>query len=411
MSSRGCVSSPGYLLPQLDGPSDAAIAATAGPQRKKTANDRSGMTWPQRPGKEDREKEKDARPKLLIDTHNCNNNAAATTTTIASPSSSSSSQPPDGAYACEPQHPRNRSFTGSRATRTSTESAAARFNSDMRRAISSGGRLKKKKAHVSPAAQALGKMDSVDRGLLLPSPRAAAEHGDAATAGKGKRKWRKRVFSSDFFKPSGGGGTENKVNHKPEKNNGQLAIAAAAAVAAAAAATPKTATLGTTPPPPPDPSLALTSGHAVTTKESRGSRCASSGTDANQAASTVESCQTNGIGSSEERESAGKVFNDSVIGTADGKVGCTSKVTCAHRWRPPILSLDMQVLAAVDRVPVTTGRGYDLWIAVVLQGRVVGDIDFPGTSGPNTAGIGLDVGLLLDVSYEFFSFFPFPVQS
>ena len=359
------------------------------------------MTWLLRAGKEDREKEKDAKPKLLIDTDDCNNNAAAAT--IASSSSSSSSRPSDGAYAYEPQHPRNRSFTDSPATRTSTDSAAARFNSDMRRAISSGGRLKKKKAHVSPAVQALGKMDSfpID---LLPSPRAAVEPGDAATTGKGKRKWRKRVFSSDFFKPSGAG---DKVNHNPEKNNGQPAIAAAVA---AAAATPKTATLETIPPSPPAPSAVLTSGHAVTTNESRRSRCASSGTDANQVASTVESCLVNGIRPPEERESAGKVFND-VIGMADGKVGCTSKMTRAHRWRPPILALDMQVLAAADRVPVTTGHGYDLWIAVVLQGHVVGDIDFLGTSGPNTAGIGLDVGLLLDVSYELFSFSPFPVQS
>lgn len=408
VDGRGGVSSAGFLLPQLDGPSGAAAAAaTAAPQRKKTVNGRSGMAWLQRPEKKDKEKEKDAKPKLLIDTHNYNNNVATTAT--VTPSSSSSSQPSDGkqqlSYAYEPHHhqqqnPRNRSLTESPATRTSIDSAAARFNSDMRRAISSGGRLKKKKVPVSPAAQAPGKIDSffIDRGLLLSSPRAAVEPGDAAIVGKGKKKWRKRVFSSDFFKP-GGGGTENKVNHKSEKNNSQPAAAVAET-----AAPPKTASLGITLPTPPAPSIVSTSDNTVITKKSHDSRCSSSGTDVSQAASTVESCQVDGIGSPEvERESAGKVFNDSVIGMIDGKVGCISKMICGRQWRPPILTLDMQVLAAVDRVPVKTGRGYDLWIAVVLQGHVVGDIDFPGSSsGPNAAGIGLDVGLLLDVSYGFF---------
>ncbi|KAI5821251.1 hypothetical protein BZA77DRAFT_299033 [Pyronema omphalodes] len=104
-----------------------------------------------------------------------------------------------------------------------------------------------------------------------------------------------------------------------------------------------------------------------------------------------------GIASTGDERSTGKIFNDSVIGIIDGKVGIISKSKSGYQWKPPMLTLNLQVICPFDRLPVRVRKGMELWVAVILQGHVVGDIDWPGAVG-NAAGIGLDVGVLLDIS-------------
>lgn len=311
--------SSGYL-PQLDGPADM-------PERRKSSvKERGGMAWLQRPEK------REVKTKLT-DTRDILTSA--------------------GDQKCM----RDRSLTEP-VKPTTVDGAASRFNSDMKRALSSGSRLKK--------TFALGVDTAIDD--------ESYDHDDAVDKMK---KWKKRVFSKDFFKP------DNKT-HKTEKGSHS------------AAQTPTFT--------PPAPSV-MSGGtdKTVITKRSPDSQC-SSDTNASQAASTVESWQVDGIGSPDEEDASDKFFNDSVIGMIDGKVGGISRAKCGQQWKPPILTLDMKVVAPVYRVPVKAGNGHELWIAVTFQGHVVGDIDSPSSIG-NAAGIGLDVGVLLDISCDTLQFY------
>ncbi|KAF8253921.1 hypothetical protein K440DRAFT_657063 [Wilcoxina mikolae CBS 423.85] len=307
--------SSGYLL-QLDGPADM-------PERRKSpVKERGGMAWLQRPEK------REARVKS-IDTRDALTHAV----TMG-----------DG------KGMRDRSLTEP-AKPTSIDGAASRFNSDMKRALSSGSRLKK--------TFALGADTAIDD--------ESYEHDDAVDKVK---KWKKRVFSKDFFKPDSKALKAEKSSHSVTR-------------------TPIFT--------PPAPSVKSDkTDKTVITKRSLNSRH-SSDTNASQAASTVESFQMDGIGSPDEEGPTDKAFNDSVIGMIDGKIGGIFRAKCGKQWKPPILTLDMRVIAPVDRIPVKVGHGHEFWIAVVLQGRVVGDIDSPSSIG-NAAGIGLDVGILLDIS-------------
>jgi hypothetical protein len=249
----------------------------------------------------------------------------------------------------------DRSFTDP-ARPTIIESAATRSDVDMmKRAISSGSRFKK--------AFTMGSDNPTDEESL----------DNGSNGDKKAKHWKKRVFSKDFFKP------DTKA-HKLER---MMVL-------------PTTVEYSESDTPTPSIKSAC-SDKTVVTKQSHGSR-SSLGTSASQAASTTEEFQFDGMGSIPlDEESTEKVFNDSVIGMIDGKVGGMLRRRGGQQWRSPILTLDVQVIAPIDRIPVKVGQERETWIAVVLRGLVAGEIDTPGVIG-NSVGIGLDVGVLLDIS-------------
>jgi hypothetical protein len=88
-----------------------------------------------------------------------------------------------------------------------------------------------------------------------------------------------------------------------------------------------------------------------------------------------------------------------VLEKFEGNVG--GKVRTEERksgqWRPPALCLEANVVAQKDKVPVafpdSEGRGKTVWVSVELEGKVHFNGDRPVGSG-----VGLDVGVLMDLS-------------
>ncbi|KAA8908230.1 hypothetical protein FN846DRAFT_681147 [Sphaerosporella brunnea] len=323
---------------QLDGPSDV-------PERKKSSAGARGMAWLQRPEK------RVGRMGM-----------AQALREIPAPMSNVEGK-------------NSRSFTEP-ARPTTADSATARGEGDMvKRATSSASRFKK--------AFVIGPDNSTD-----------AESLDRESNGDKKAKgWKQRVFSKEFFKPETRAQKLEKTTvlettiESPEYDSLVLSENSIAS-------NPFRTSAGGSP----APSIGSSrSDRTVVTKQSRNSG-SYSGTDASQAASTTEEFQVDGVGSIPlDDESTEKVFNDSVIGMLNGKIGSISRPRAGQQWKPPILTLDVQVISPIDRLPVKVGPGNEIWVAVVLQGLVVGDIDTPNTTA-NATGIGLDVGVLLDIS-------------
>jgi hypothetical protein len=325
-------------ISQLDGSSDM-------PEKKKSSAGARGMAWLQRPEKK------------------------ATKSGMAE----ALRELPSPINIETKKDPRDRSFTDPVRPAT-TDSATARGDGDMaKRAISSGSRFKK--------AFSIGSDNSTDEDSL--------DHD--STGDKKAKGWKKRVFSKDFFKPESKAHklenitvletTIESPEYGPSVTSGQ-----------SGASEPFRTSGGS-----PTPSIrSVGSDRTVVTRQSQSGSY--SGSDASQAASTTEDFQFDGVGSVPlDDNSTEKVFNDSVIGMIDGKVGTRSRPKGGQQWKPPILTLDVQVISSIDRLPVKVRPGSEYWVAVVLRGLVVGDIDTPGTIG-NAAGIGLDVGVLLDIS-------------
>jgi hypothetical protein len=236
---------------------------------------------------------------------------------------------------------------------------------ELRRASSSGGYGNKVKQRIESFG--FGRGNSIDE-----------EREDEMDVKK--KGWKKRVFSKDYFHFK----TEAKAQKTERRRSESFSDA--------------------TPPMPifryVEDSEGFNGSHG--SRRSRASKI-STDTAASQVASTV--WQVDGMASYEEAVTKiPKHFDDSVIGMIDGKVGSMSTTKrSAQPWKPPMLNLDMQVVAEVDRLPVKIETEQEFWVAVLLQGRVIGDVDIPGST-TNAERFGLDVGVLLDISYDFYDF-------
>lgn len=314
--SNECSSS-GYI-PNLDGTSDI-------PERRKSYAGSRGMGWLQRPERKDFESKTPPLP------------------------------PPELETTKERVLVRDRASTDPGTP--VTVGATARGNFDMKRAVSSGSRFRK----------------AFNKGTDSPIEEETFDH-DAVNKVK---KWKKRVFSKDFFKGDGKGQrlSDRKSSLSTPTEDTEVSTSTSSIVSDCSNHT-------------------VITRHSVKSVKSRGS----SDTAASQAASTIEEFQVDGVGSAPTDEDAtGKVFSDSVVGMIDGKVGLKHRYRCGQQWKPPMITLNIQVISPVDRMPVVVSPDNEIWVAVVLQGMVVGEIDRPGVAG-NTSGIGLDVGILLDIS-------------
>jgi hypothetical protein len=195
--------------------------------------------------------------------------------------------------------------------------------------------------------------------------------------------WKKRVFSKGFFV------SESKAQRAERKRSeGSIKSQKLAAPASSSESMKSVATKGSD-----------KTAKTIRSLELRNS----SDTNASQAASTTNGWQIDGMGAISyedgSTESRTKAFNDSVIGIIDGKVGSIGvKDKFAEQWRPPILGLNMQAIAEVDRIPVKVNGEYEIWVAVIMQGRVPGGVSSVAINGYPTK-VGLDVGVLLDISY------------
>lgn len=93
------------------------------------------------------------------------------------------------------------------------------------------------------------------------------------------------------------------------------------------------------------------------------------------------------------------VLNDSVLGIFEGSVGGMSrtKLKKAGHWKPPTLQLQIEVVAETEKVPISYpgGSGSDkvVWVSIELDGIVD-----KGTESFEGSKIGLDVGVLMDIS-------------
>ncbi|TGZ78097.1 hypothetical protein EX30DRAFT_398017 [Ascodesmis nigricans] len=89
-----------------------------------------------------------------------------------------------------------------------------------------------------------------------------------------------------------------------------------------------------------------------------------------------------------------RALSDSVVGVHDGRMGGRIRKERYFRpWKPPVLELKMQVVADIQRIPVTVKDACEVWIAVNIEGKVAGEADLGKTSR-----LGLDVGVLMDLS-------------
>lgn len=92
-------------------------------------------------------------------------------------------------------------------------------------------------------------------------------------------------------------------------------------------------------------------------------------------------------------------FNDSVLGIFEGSVGGMSRTRLkkAGHWKPPTLQLQMEVVAEKEKVPISFpgGQANDtvVWVSVEIDGKVD-----KGTESFEGSKIGLDVGVLMDIS-------------
>lgn len=316
--------SAGGGIPNLDGTSDM-------PERKKSSAGNRGMSWLQRPER------KDSKHKVP-------------------------------APAPEPKTKKDKVVVRDRSStdpgRLVTADATARGNFDVKRTVSSGSRFRK--------AFSKGADNNIEEESTT------TDHGDAVDKVK---KWKKRVFSKDFFKNDAKG---QKLADRRSSLSTPTEVTEPSSNSAPSVMSDHS-------------NKTVITRHSAKSVKSVKSR-SSSDTAASQAASTIDDFQVDGISSVPmDGNATEKVFNDSVIGMIDGKVGVKPRLRCGQQWKPPMITLDLQVISPVDRVPVVVGSGNEIWVAVVLQGLVVGEIDRPGVAG-NTSGIGLDVGVLLDIS-------------
>lgn len=93
------------------------------------------------------------------------------------------------------------------------------------------------------------------------------------------------------------------------------------------------------------------------------------------------------------------VLNDSVLGIFEGNVGGIGRTRLkkAGHWKSPTLQLQMEVVAETEKVPISyqggSGNEKVVWVSVELDGVVD-----KGTESFEGSKIGLDVGVLMDVS-------------
>lgn len=92
------------------------------------------------------------------------------------------------------------------------------------------------------------------------------------------------------------------------------------------------------------------------------------------------------------------ILNDSVLGIFEGNVGGMGRTRLkkAGHWKPPTLQLQMEVFAETEKVPISyPGSGSEkvVWVSVELDGMVD-----KGTESFEGSKIGLDVGVLMDIS-------------
>lgn len=92
-------------------------------------------------------------------------------------------------------------------------------------------------------------------------------------------------------------------------------------------------------------------------------------------------------------------LNDSVLGIFEGSVGSMGRTRLkkAGHWKSPTLQLQMEVVAETEKVPISYpgGSGNDkvVWVSIELDGIVD-----KGTESFEGSKIGLDVGVLMDIS-------------
>lgn len=93
------------------------------------------------------------------------------------------------------------------------------------------------------------------------------------------------------------------------------------------------------------------------------------------------------------------VPRDSVLGMFEGNIGgkAHTEERKSAQWKPPVLCLETIVVPQRDKIPVafpdSEGRGRRVWVSVEFEGKV----HFNGDK-PLGAGVGLDVGVLMDLS-------------
>ncbi|CAZ83056.1 unnamed protein product [Tuber melanosporum] len=95
----------------------------------------------------------------------------------------------------------------------------------------------------------------------------------------------------------------------------------------------------------------------------------------------------------------GGVRNASVLAILDGKIGGgdgTRPQKCGQ-WKPPMLVVDLAVTPERDTLPTHSGRSGEpngFWISVEIEGKVSSSAGYSG----QPQGVGMDVGVLLDLS-------------
>ncbi|KAL7273830.1 hypothetical protein RUND412_003296 [Rhizina undulata] len=186
--------------------------------------------------------------------------------------------------------------------------------------------------------------------------------------------WKKKMFTRDFFMGGASSRKYEKVNSKGKGDDGSF--------------TTETESI---------------SSRSFFKKEAAAPANFSSSSNASQRSCSVfadSAWQLDGHDGSALDEylqgGAKKVFNDSVIGIFNGKIGGLPRRS-DRPWNPPVLTLEVSVVAEIDKfaVNVMKSEGYiaETWVVVELQAKVESE----GTPIKGVE-VGLDVGILMDIS-------------
>lgn len=216
----------------------------------------------------------------------------------------------------------------------------------------------------------------------------AKEHVSEASADKTPVKgWKEKMFPRDFFTRGGGGSgvspkKEGKIKGRERTNS-----------------VSSSATVKTMHPARPSPTIGGPSFTRIDIPRNHG-WCEYSNLQSNSRAAPWQldgHVATSSLGGSGIKPR--NTLNDSVLGIFEGSVGAMGRTRLkkAGHWKSPTLQLQMEVVAETEKVPITYpgGSGTDkvVWVSIELDGIVD-----KGTESFEGSKIGLDVGVLMDIS-------------
>lgn len=215
------------------------------------------------------------------------------------------------------------------------------------------------------------------------------EHSSEDSVGKTPAKgWKEKMFSRDFF-TRGSAGTSLKKEAKAK--NIERSNSVSSANTTKSAHIQRSSTVAGK---PTSTRIDISSNHSWCEPDYQYSR---NGTRTWQLDGNGATSSLTGSGIRHKSD-----FNDSVLGIFEGSVGGVGRTRLkkAGHWKPPTLQLQMEVVAETEKVPITYPGGHGdekvVWVSIELDGKVD-----EGTESFEGIKVGLDVAVLMDVSYAF----------